>query len=487
MKRREFLKSISSTAMITATLSLNGCFKIKRKPNVLLIVTDDQGYADIGCSGLTDDVSTPNIDALAKNGTRFTNAYATSPICSPSRIGIMTGTYNQRFGTYWYGGNGIHNNEYKTIAEILKQNEYSTGYVGKVHYGSNDSNINDRNFPNNHGFDYYYGHTSPRKHYLSHNAAKEEEFQRVKKESGKWGQSLRQEPMWHNKNKEDVEGFTTEMFAEKACDFIFRNKENPFYLHLSFNAVHNFTHQLPQDYLEKHNLQGYHDWDPASEDYYEWYQKGRYPNNPEGRQQYLGQLYYLDKAIGKVINHLKKCDVFDNTLIFFISDNGGSTPIYANNFPLRGSKYTLYEGGIRVPMIIAWDKKYKKNQVCDNIISGMDILPTICTACGLQIPHNIDGIDISDLLLGKNNSLEHDVLFWDTGSQIAVRNGKWKLRIATEKKSQDYEMVELELGEYLYDLEKDISEKVNLTIEFPEVVGRLKKLHNEWKNSVNIE
>jgi len=138
----------------------------QKKVNVVLIVVDDLGYADISCAGLAEDVITPNIDRLAESGIRFTQAYATSPICSPSRAGIITGCYQQRWGTYWYGGLGIHNPEYPTLAELLGDAGYATGYVGKVHYGGNDSDTTDRSFPLNHGFEYFYGHTSARKHYM---------------------------------------------------------------------------------------------------------------------------------------------------------------------------------------------------------------------------------------------------------------------------------------------------------------------------------
>ena len=160
------------------------------EPNILLIVVDDLGYADMSCSGLAYDVRTPNIDKLAESGIRFTQAYATSPICSPSRAGIITGCYQQRWGTYWYGGPGLHKEEFQTIPEILKEKDYVTGYVGKVHYGSHDADTSHRSFPLNHGFDYFFGHTSARKHYFNHKQEIEDEFQKVKEENDRKGQSL---------------------------------------------------------------------------------------------------------------------------------------------------------------------------------------------------------------------------------------------------------------------------------------------------------
>jgi len=327
-------------------LLLPGCqIENQSPPNVLLIVSDDQGYADMSCTGLVNDVQTPNLDKLAAGGVRFSQAYATSPICNPSRAGIITGCYQERWGTFWYGGKGIHDSTYITIPELLKKENYTTGYIGKVHYGSGDSDTLNRSFPLNHGFDEFYGFTSARKHYLIHQASAEAEFQRIKKENNKWGQSLRQQPIWDNTRTTDTLAFSTELIANKACNFIKENMDNQFFLQVSFNAVHNFTHQLPEDYLESKDLNGYHDWDPGTEDYYEWYVRGRKPNNPEGREHYLGQLYFLDREIGKIMETLEELELKDNTLIIYISDNGGSTPIYANNYPLRGGKYTVYEGG----------------------------------------------------------------------------------------------------------------------------------------------
>jgi len=454
-------------------------------PNILLIVSDDQGYADMSCNGLSEDVSTPSLDRLAAEGTRFTQAYATSPICNPSRAGIITGCYQERWGTFWYGGKGIHNPVYKTIPELLRGKDYITGYIGKVHYGNGDGDTLNRNFPLNHGFDEFYGFTSARKHYLIHQSSAEKEFQMVKKQYERKGQSLRQEPMWENTTRVDTLAFSTGLLSNRACEFIQENRDKKFFLQVSFNAVHNFTHQLPEEYLLSKELNGYHDWDPATEDYYEWYVQSRKPNNPEGREHYLGQLYYLDREIGRILQLLDKLELRDNTIVIYISDNGGSTPIYANNFPLRGGKYTLYEGGIRVPMIISWPAKFSKGIVSENVVSGMDILPTICGSLGIETPNPIDGMDLSPILTGTNDLLAHDTLVWDTGHETAVRFGKWKLRTASSKDHADYEMTELELGEFLYNLEKDPGEKNNLAEEYPDTLDMLKEIHRTWKEKMD--
>ncbi len=461
--------------------------KKDKEPNVILIISDDQGYADLSCAELTDDVNTPNLDKLAKKGIRFTQAYATSPICNPSRAGIITGCYQQQWGTFWYGGKGIHDAKYKTIAELLNQKDYVTAYIGKVHYGSDDADTSNRNFPLNHGFDSYMGHTSARKHYLHHQQKLEDEFLEAKKSNNKKGQSLRQQALWNNYGKLDTIAFATELFGKKACEFLDEHKDDKFFLQLSFNAVHNFTHQLPPEFLKEKGLNGYHDWDPEKEDYYDWYKAARYPNSPEGRELYLGQLHFLDKEIGRVLDHLKKLELDENTIVIYISDNGGSTPIYANNYPLRGSKYVLYEGGIRVPMIISYPRKYAVGKVFSNVVSGMDILPTICKATGIEIPAYVNGIDLNSLLTANNMDLQHDTLFWDTGHETAVRAGKWKYRSATNDNNAKYEMVEIELGEFLYDLEQDPGETTNLADEYPEVFNVLKKAHANWRETLTTE
>ena len=455
-----------------------------KQPNILLIIADDLGYADVSAAPYSaSDVKTPNIDRIADMGAYFTQAYASSPICNASRAGLITGSYQERFGTYWYGGKGIHDDRFTTLAEALKENGYQTGYIGKFHYGSNHLPDN-RNFPLQHGFDYFYGFSGGRKHYLNHQTALEEAFLAVKKEHKRKGQSLQQGPVWNGSEKEDVQGFSTEFLGEKTREYMQQHKENPFFLTVGFNAVHNFTHQLPQEYLDKHNLKGYHDWDPATEDYYEWYKQGRLPNNPEGRAHFLGQLHYLDLEIGKILDELKRLKLEENTLIIFIGDNGGSTPIYANNGPLRGSKYTLYEGGVRVPLIIAWPKQWQKGKTISNVISSMDIFPTLCDRLDITPPSHLDGMNIQSLLSGKDTSLEHETLVWDTKHETAVRHGKWKLKTANNNDHAHYEMVEVELGTFLFDLEADPGEQNNLAEEYPEIVKELQEIHQAWENRI---
>jgi len=256
-------------------------------------------------------------------------------------------------------------------------------------------------------------------------------------------------------------------------------------MHLAFNAVHNFTHQLPKEYLDSHNLKGYHDWDPSKEKYDQWYKKGRKPENPEGRAQYLGQLNYLDHEVGNILNCLHEQGLTNDTIVIYVGDNGGSTPIYADNTPLRGGKYTLYEGGIRVPLIISWPGQFQQNQVTNNVISAMDIFPTLCRLTDVTIPANIDGMDITELLKGTNRKLCHKTLIWDTQRETAVRHGDWKLKTANSKKHTDNQQVELELGEFLYNLKNDPGEQLDVSKEHPQVVKELKSIYAAWQKSLD--
>ncbi len=487
-------KQLSVCLSILAFWGQVSIVNAKEQPNILLIVGDDHGYADMGVTGFANDVKTPNLDALASNGLRFTQAYATSPICSTSRAGLITGSYTQRFGGYWYGGDGLKNADFATLPEQMKKSGYNTAYIGKWHYGS-DLSTSHRNFPMRHGFDSLYGFSGGRKHYLIHNAKAAAKYQeRVKKAAKKnrksaagYGQGMASGPVWINEELVDQEGFSTELIGTQATDFLQdhqkQSTDKPFFLQVSFNAIHNFTHQLPQKYLDAMGLKGIQDWRPEVESYSDWYKNGRYPNNPEGRAYYLGQLAYLDKEIGNIMAALKEQGLAENTLVIYIGDNGGSTPIYANNGPLRGSKYTLYEGGIRVPMIVNWPDKYPEARVLENVVSAMDLYPTILKTAGIEAPSTIDGIDLSPLLNGKEPQYAHDLLFWDTGHEVAVRDGKWKYHCAKDDLYAVKQHVELDIGEFLYDLEKDPGESINLASKHPEILNRLKVKYLKWSKN----
>ncbi|WP_282136713.1 sulfatase family protein [Seonamhaeicola maritimus] len=469
--------------------------ELPAKPNILLIIGDDQGYADLSVTGLTPDVETPGLDKLSSEGVRFTNAYASSPICNNSRMALMTGAYHQRQGATWYGGPGLSDSTMVTLAEWLGKEGYATGHVGKFHYGHHDANTEHRSFPLNHGYDELFGFFGGRKHYLIHDIETEAAFKEKMKKAEGPKQSLEMGGFFQQDKKVNAKGFSTEIFGDRARKFIGdkNNAGKPFFLTLAFNAVHNFTHQLPESYLKEKGLKGFRDWDPAGEEkYHDWYKASRVPNNPEGRAHYLGQLHFLDKEVGKMLDYLDQNNLRENTIVIYIVDNGGSTQIYANNTPLAGGKYMMYEGGLRVPLVISWPGQYDQNKVEKTVISSMDVFPTICQAIGLDIPKTVEGKELHNLLQGKENNAGHDELFWYGGGQSAARVGNWKYRWADEgensraQRSNDFEGVAIELGEFLFDLNADPSESTNLIKENPAKAEELKAKLEAWKTEVGL-
>ena len=454
-------------------LSISISLSAENRTNVILIVVDDLGYVDLSCIGEAKDVSTPNIDRIAKSGVRFTNAYAMAPICNASRISLATGTYHQRQGQFWYGGPGLHKKEFLTIAECLKKEGYSTGYVGKFHHGSSDR-VGKRGFPLNHGFDTFFGFSGGTKHFLHH----------AKKYIPSKGKDmLHQGPMFVEDKKEDIEGFSTELFGERARSFVEKNKDSKFFLQLSFNAVHNFTHQLPESYLKEKGLKGFEDM-KKGEDYWKWREKISFPAHAEGRDYYLGQLYFLDREIGLLLNKLDELNLSEKTALIFVSDNGGSLVTYANNGPLSGGKYTLLEGGVRVPIIVSYPKSFQQSKVSDEMVSTMDLLPTICSLAGAEIPENIDGLDLSGHLI-KDEKVNREALYFDIKSQVAVRKGDWKFLLTKSSPNKRLQITPTPQGQFLFNLKNDPGEKENLIQKYPEIARELKEQLKAWQSKIS--
>ena len=398
------------------------------------------------------DVKTLNLKRLTKNGVLFTQAYATSPICNPSRAGMITGCYQQRWGCRWYNGPGLPQNR-PTIAEALKEQGYSTCYIGKVHYGGVKNKTDTRDFPLNHGFDYFFGSLSGGTfHYLKH----------TKKYLKKIGKNavnrLGAHLLWKNKEKVETENWTTEIFGKEACSFIKKHKEQLFFMQVSFNSVHNYIYQLPDDVLVKKELERHDDWTPEKGNFKEWKAAICKPKLKKGRMYYLTQLECMDKQIGLIFDELEKFKLRDNTLICFISDNGGCYDIFADNRPLSGHKYHIQEGGIRVPMIISWPSRIQKSRINNEIVSAMDLFPTALDAAGGdQNKYKLDGTSLLPILSGQSVKL-HDRLFWDTGKQWAVREGNWKLLVTEDEKwaakTEQNFRVNIPRGINLYNIDK---------------------------------
>ncbi len=447
------------------------------KPNVILIVSDDHGYADFSYKGMYDYIKTPNLDKMHEDGVNFTNAYVTAPICSPSRVGIITGQYQARSGNYFYGGPGLDKNV-NTMPQGFKSAGYTTAYFGKLHYGKNDGPDGFAH-PINHGFDEsIVAGKGGRVHYLYHNK------EAVEKHSGTAA------PWLKNGKEMELDGFTTEIISGWAQDYIASHQEQPFFLQIAFNAVHNFNHQLPEKYLKEWDLPYYPDFEEleGGEKYEHWYNRSIMPNMPNGRLYYAAQLYYMDREIGIIRRQLEALGMAENTIVVYVSDNGGSNCNGGENKPLRSTKYSLFEGGVRVPMMLSWGDKFK-NLENNNIVSTMDLMPTLLTAANAPKGSyaHCDGIDI---LPGIEDStkIQRDELVWDVGFAWAVRKGDWKLKVMTNQKQADKiskkQHTDMGKGIELYNLKNDIGETKNLVSQYPNIVEKLTLIHENWLQDV---
>jgi len=447
-----------------------------RRPNILLIVSDDHGYADRSSLGVRDDVSTPGLDRLAAEGTTCTNAYVTAPICSPSRAGLISGRYQQRWGARWFNDSSIGGVDHATVAERLREVGYATGYFGKVHYG--DEGPGDRGTPPEHGFDESFyglaGRSMGRLNYLHHSE------QSVREYGEDGAHAMAVQPLYEGAEPVEHEGFLTAEIARRARAFIGDHAHEPFFAMVAFNAVHNFCWQLPAEELERRGLPAFDDWHPGADEYIDWYDGAISPNLPNGREYYLAQLELMDAEISAFLAQLDELGIGEDTLVIYTTDNGGSTCNYGVNAPLTGTKYTLWEGGIRVPFLMRQPGSVASGAVVDGLVSSMDILPTALAAAGAPVgDDDTDGRD----LFGSDG--RHDVLHWDCGWQWAVREGDWKLRWvdATSPVGAEIQRVEhtdAGSGLWLVNLADDPGERRNLASDRPDLVERLSAHHESW-------
>lgn len=451
----------------------------KQKPNVILIVSDDHGYADFSYKQNYDYIKTPHLDQMVEEGVNFTNAYVTAPICSPSRNAMMTGQYQARHGVYFYGGPGF-STDTKTIAQGFKNEGYSTAYFGKLHYGKNDK-PDGYGHPINHGFDEsIVAGVGGRVHYLFHNEKAVEKH------------SATAAPWFKDGKTYEKDGFTTEVISEWAQEYIASHKEEPFFLQIAFNAVHNFNYQLPEEYLKEWNLPYYADYEELDTDetYSCWYNRSILPDLPNGRAYYAAQLFYLDKEIGNIRSQLQDLGLDENTIVVYISDNGGSNCNGGENAPLRSTKYSLYEGGVRVPLIMCWGDKYQ-NVESDMMVSAMDLMPTLLTAAkaSKSTYEDCDGMNIMPYI-SRPEKMQRNELVWDVGFAWAVRQGDWKLKVVTDQKKANkiskFQHTDLGEGIELYNLKEDISETTNLAEQYPKIVDQLTEVHTEWLENVSV-
>jgi arylsulfatase A-like enzyme len=457
-----------------------------RRPNILVIVSDDHGYADRSALGVRGDVSTPALDRLAAEGVTCTDAYVTAPICSPSRAALIAGSYQQRWGAQWFDTSEIGGADFPTVAERLRDEGYATGYFGKIHYGTEQAG--DRGTPPEHGFDESFyglaGQSMGRLNYLHHSndaidAYGEEAAAR-----------MAVQPLWESREPVEYEGFLTAEIARRARRFIADHDDQPFFAMVAFNAVHNFCWQLPQEELKRRGLPPFEDWHPGAASYIDWYDGAISPNLPNGRAYYLAQLELMDAEIGAFLDQLEQRGRTEDTLVIYTTDNGGSTCNYGVNEPLRGTKYTLWEGGVRVPFIVRWPGSIPAGQTHTGLVSSMDILPTALAAAGAPVADAAtDGLDQLPYLRGASGG--HAELHWDCAWQWAVREGDWKLQCvdgssAVAEQIRRVEHADPGDGLILTNLADDPRERHNVAAAHPDIVERLAALHDAWRVDVRL-
>ena len=454
--RREFLRAAGLGA-VTLTVP---CFTHGAKgtdtqtpPNVVLILTDDQGYADVGCYG-AEGFSTPNLDRMAAEGIRFTDFYAPAPVCTPSRAALMTGCYPLRVGLpqvlgpkEWklkgkvqHSNIGISSGE-ETIAELLKAQGYATACFGKWHLGDYPEFL-----PTRHGFDRYFGLPYSNDMGPEHPKAGEVEFPPLPLLDGE--KTVQTDP--------DQAQLTT-WYTERAVRFIEENKTRPFFLYLAHSMPH-----VPLHVSEK------------------------FAGKSE-RGLYGDVIMEIDWSVGQVLSALKSCGIDDRTLVIFTSDNGPDR-LFGDHAgsakPLREGKATTFEGGQRVPCIMRWPGNIPAGTKCAELASLMDMLPTIAHLAGAKQPAlAIDGKDVRPLVLGETGATSpHDVFFYYLGDKLqAVRSGKWKLHlqhaypkvVEPGKDGKPGKITLGAIGPALFDLSSDIGEKQDVSGDHPEVVQRL--------------
>lgn len=420
--------------------------QVTEKPNVIVILSDDAGYADFGFTGCTQ-FATPNIDRLARDGVFFTQGYVTASTCTPSRMGLMTGRYQQRFGAecnvptiptpgYTEEDLGLDTGEH-TLGEAMRANGYRTMAIGKWHLGELP-----KYHPNRRGFDGFYGFLGGSRSYWP------------VENPGRGRQILRNEqPV----NEHEEIQYLTDDFTDAALDFIDRPHKRPFFLYLAYNAVHGPLHAKEED-IEQYNA-----------------------ITPEKRRLLAAMTRSLDFNVGRLLEMLDTLKLTENTLIFFVNDNGGPEGTTYSNHPLRGFKGTYWEGGIRVPFIASWPARLPKGVRFDHPVSTLDLLPTAVAAAGgtVEPAWQLDGVNLLPYLSGERERPPHETLFWRFWRVSAVRRGPWKLlRVADDPLKEERSLL---LPLVLLNLENDPGETTNVAEENPDKTAELLGALETWE------
>jgi arylsulfatase A-like enzyme len=410
------------------------------RPNLLLIISDDAGYADFGFQG-SREIFTPRIDQLARGGVIFTNGYVAGAVCAPSRAGLMTGRYPGRFG---YNQNNLGQSIpspgffeedmglplfERTLADELRDLGYHTGLIGKWHLGDRRRDYH----PQRRGFDDFYGLLGGWSYY----------FDRSRLD--------RPNRLMRGEGIVDDEGYVTDLLGQEALDYIEARhaREEPFFLTLAFTAPHSPLEATENDLKANADTV---------------YAESAWGFSQEQRRTYAAMQTALDRNVGAVAQRLKRLGLFEDTLLIFINDNGGPGKDNASrNDPLRGKKGDSWEGGLRVPFFLSWPAQIEGGRRYDPVVSSLDLFPTFVVAAGGTPGENLDGVDLRPFLTGDGEGQPHPELYWPSDSRAAARSGRWKAHLGR--------------GE-LYDLEADIGERRDVRSEHPDVYERL---HAGWR------
>lgn len=442
------------------------------QPNIIVLLADDLGYGELGCQG-NPQIPTPHIDSLARDGIRFTQAYVTAPNCSPSRAGLLTGKIPTRFG-YEFNPIGARNEDpgtglppaQQTLAELLQNQGYTTGLIGKWHLGGAADY-----HPFRHGFDEFFGFMHEGHYFVPPPYPDVTTMLRRKTlpggGTGRWnGKNLIYSThMGYNEPDYDANNpiirggqpvveteYLTDAFTREAVSFIDRHQDKPFFLYVAYNAVHSPLQGKRDDMQRFQHIEDIH------------------------RRIFAAMLASLDDSVGKILAQLERSRLNEKTLVIFLSDNGGPTrELTSSNLPLRGEKGSMYEGGLRIPFLMRWTGTLKPQQTFSHPISSMDIFSTAAVLSGAEVPADVDGRDLMSYLLQQKTGSPHAELFWRQGNRTALRKGDWKL--VNHRRQQKQPAWEL------YQIPEDISEKNNLASEQPE---KLNELINRW-NELNAE
>jgi len=441
--RRDFLKSLGLAA---ASLTLNSRAYGRPgapddKPNIIILLADDLGYGDLGCYG-NQTIKTPNLDALAAAGLRFTDFHSNGPMCSPTRAALLTGRYQQRCGIEGVlSGKSNYDTgmspDEVTFAEVLELAGYATACFGKWHLGYTPPFG-----PIAQGFDSFRGYVAGGLDYHSH-------IDR----SGRpdW---------WKDRELIPEKGYTTELLTDHAISFIGKNKDNPFCVYVPYQAVH-FPFQGPDDQADR--VEGGNYWSKAK------YGR-RYDDVEDRKAAYKEMVEALDAGVGRIVQTVRKLGLERKTLVFFTSDNGAYSWV-GSNLPCRGQKTDLWEGGHRVPAIACWPGKIKPGTVTNQTTMTMDLFPTMVEMTGAKLPDDLklDGVSLLPVLQGR--SLPERTLFWRFRKEHAVRKGPWKFLVRDKQ-------------QYLFNLEADIGETNNLMQSRPDLAETLRTEYLAWEKDV---